>query len=834
VLVRVRAGARDSHFANCHIMPSLAESILTRRGKPVDNVIIPGSQLLIVGEAPGADEELANEPFVGKSGWELTLMLREAGYDRKQTKTSISNICKYRPPNNDISLWFANPKTYEGPNEKVQRGIEELKAEILSLRPRVILALGNLALKTLTGKSGPLKWRGSYLYTTPEFGSILVIPCLHPAAILRMYQWRWFSVCDMRKAVHAISNPPVKPQWNLIVRPSISQALETLRWLRNELDHGCHRIVSCDIETRGGMISCLGLAWSKHDAICIPFMEHEKEDKNYWTEEEELQIVVELRLVLEHPQVQVSGQNFSYDVQYTIAQLGIKPRLLLDTMLMQHALMPGEKKALDFISSLHCEYYVYWKDDGKLWDPSIPEEQHWRYNAEDCIRTFECQESLSALLRAQGLWHVYEFLLDEYEIYLEPMLRGVLVDRKRKGEISLELMSFIAQLQEDIYHIIGHQININSPTQLKVLFYQDLGLREIRNRKTGNVTTDDDALQLFAKREPLLKGLVDRIAVVRSAGVLLSTFANGKLDPDGRGRTEYVLTGAETFRLSSRTNVFGYGGNYQNIPSGDDEDARLKKLSIISKGGRALIVPNMKEMYIPDPGYEFLDMDQERADLMVVIAEADDLELFEIVRSGADLHRINAGVLFAVAESAVTKKQRQAAKQFVHGTDYGGSARTMAIVCGLTVHEADVAQRRWFGAHPGIKKWHERTEDLLQRERIARNAFGFRIWYSDRVDGLLPEALAWVPQSTVAIVTSKAAKAIRQRVPEARLSFQVHDSLTWQYPKHLRNPILRKIREAARIVVPYPRPLEIEWTAAVSDRSWGECESIDWPEPLAA
>lgn len=815
-------------------MSNLAQQILNRRGKPVDNLIIPGSKLLIVGEAPGADEEIQNQPFVGKSGHELTVMLREAGYDRKTTPTSVANICRYRPPGNDISLWFADPKKLEGPNAKILEGIEELKAQIIGLRPKVILALGNLALRTLCGQSGILKWRGSYLQAKPEFGGGLVIPALHPAAILRMYPWRWFTVADFRRTVFALAKRPVRPQYSFEIRPSFQQCLERLWDLKARLEVGPTKL-SVDIETRAGMISCLGIAWSKYEAICIPLMEHEAEDKNYWQFHEETQIVSALRVVLEHRNAEVIGQNFSYDSQYIIAHMGIRPRLKFDSMLMQHALMPGEKKALDFIASLHCEHYVYWKDDGKLWDPSIPEEQHWTYNAEDCVRTFECAERLEALLRQEGLWHVYEFLLDAFEVYMDPMLRGVLVDRKRKGEIAMELMDFIAQIQSDIYQIIGHEINLASPKQLKTLFYDDLRLREVRNRKTGNVTTDDDALTLFAKREPILKGLVDRIAMVRSAGVLLSTFANGRLDSDGRGRTEYVLTGAETFRLSSRTNVFGAGGNYQNIPSGDDDKVRSTKLEVISRGGRALIVPNMKEMYVPDPGWEFCDLDIDRADLMVVIAEADDEELFQAVREGVDLHTLNATVLFNVATARVTKKQRQASKQFVHGTNYGGSARTMAITCGLTVHEADIAQKRWFSAHPGISNWHDRTELLLQTDRIARNRFGFRIWYADRPDGLLPEALAWVPQSTIAIVTTKVAKLIRDREPRARLSFQVHDSLTFQYPKHLRNPVLREIRKCTQsIIVPYDKPLELTWGVSVSDKSWGDCQPIEWPMELAA
>ena len=76
--------------------------------------------------------------------------------------------------------------------------------------------------------------------------------------------------------------------------------------------------------------------------------------------------------------------------------------------------------------------------------------------------------------------------------------------------------------------------------------------------------------------------------------------------------------------------------------------ARNAKLEIISAGGRALLVPNMKEMYIPDPGWEFCDLDIDRADLMVVIAETKMKELFQTVRAGVDLHVLNASVLFAV------------------------------------------------------------------------------------------------------------------------------------------------------------------------------------------
>ena len=76
-------------------------------------------------------------------------------------------------------------------------------------------------------------------------------------------------------------------------------------------------------------------------------------------------------------------------------------------------------------------------------------------------------------------------------------------------------------------------------------------------------------------------------------------------------------------------------------------------------------------------------------------------------------------------------------------------------------------------------------------------------------------------------------KGKKSRKPE--LSFQVHDSLTFQYQRHLRGPILREIYKCTQsVIVPYPNPLQLTWTCSVSDKSWGECKSIDWPQDLAA
>lgn len=785
---------------------------------------------MILGDFPTTDDMLRGRAFSGQMGQQLASFLHDAKIN--MSACSISTVMKEAPLYGKEEHFYSD-KGKKKPIARCYDAASALVAEVAIAKPTVILAMGNLALWALTGKIGVSKWRGSVLTAKAEFGHVKVIPTFDPKAVVRMWEWRPILMRDLQRARDESAFPDVRrPAWNFRIRPNFSTVQSILLDLQSRADAGELLPLSVDIETRGRMTSCIGIAWDKLNALCIPLMAVGAPMHNYWAEAEELWIMSALRQLLTHCNVRIIGQNFGYDAQYFAVQSGFLPVVHYDTMLMQHTALAGMKKSLDFISSMYSEFYVYWKDDGKEWDPKIPEEQYWSYNCEDCVRTFECAEVLDEVLTRARLQDQYSFLREMWPHVVRTMLRGVRVDEREKGKVAQELLAFIGEVQAEIFQILGHQINLASPMQLMRLFYGDLGLKPIKNRKTGQPTTDDEALQKIKQREPILSGLVDRIAMVRSASVLLNTFALMPLDIDHRIRCYYNLAGTETYRLNSGKNAFDSGGNLQNIPKGDEDKAAAKKLELINKGQRQLIVPNLRKMFVPDPGMTFFDVDLDRADLMVVIWEADDDELRAAVRDGVDLHTYNASALFGVPEAHITYAQRQAAKMFAHGTNYGGSARTMAANCGFTVHQSDVMQRRWFAAHPGIKEWHRRTEAQLQASREVRNIFGFRRRYFDRIESVLPEALAWQPQSTVALVINTGWKRVRNSLPEVEILLQVHDSLAGQFPTVRARPIMRAMKPLLEVELPYPKPLTIGVGISISQKSWGDCEPVDWPEPL--
>lgn len=125
---------------------------------------------LVIGEAPGAEEDRRGEPFVGAAGQLLDAMLRAIGLDRK-SNVYIANVLKSRPPGN------RDPKP-----EEVAACLPYLQAQMELLRPKLMLAVGRIAAQSLLGTDAPLgRLRGQ----VHRFGETPLIVTYHPAYLLR-------------------------------------------------------------------------------------------------------------------------------------------------------------------------------------------------------------------------------------------------------------------------------------------------------------------------------------------------------------------------------------------------------------------------------------------------------------------------------------------------------------------------------------------------------------------------------------------------------------------------------------------------------------------------
>lgn len=774
---------------------------------------------MIVGDMPNSTDILRGRPFSESNGHELGTMLHEAGILMSECRLTL--LLKTQPLGGKADSIFDFTKK-RPIGATIPDAIEVLKEEIKACKPNIVILLGGLPLYAAIEDSAISTWRGSLL-DIKSLGGAKAIPTYSPSQIRVNWEWRGIAVRDLKRVASESLSPSSAPlPYTFQVRPAFSAVLHTLSDILKRAEASPQPYyLSVDLETRAGHIACVGIAWNRYEAICIPLMCVENES-GYFNEQEELAIILATRDLLTHPNVRCIGQNFLYDNQYFAKHYGYVPNLADDTMFMQHILFPGLPKGLDFLASMYCQHYTYWKGEGKLWNPKLPEDQLWVYNCKDACYTYEVWEVLSKEIPKAGLADQYAFQMRLFHSVLRMMMRGLRIDTFLREKLGGELLNEIQKRQSDIHTITGMPLNEKSPTQMRKYFYDDIRLPVQRSRKGARgITTDDEALEKLSKIEPLVAPLCNRIRELRSLGVFLSTFVRAKLDHDLRMRCSFNPTGTETYRFNSSKDAFDTGTNLQNVPAGDEEE---------DHDATQLVLPNIRKLFIPDPEHLIFDVDLAGADAQVVAYEAEDDLLKAIFRSGEKLHAVNARDMFGGDAGPDGKKMPYYAyaKAGCHLTNYGGKARTLAIATGMSVHQSELFQRRWFDIHPGIKEWHERTENQLTTRRYVENKFGYRRFYFDRIENLLPQALAWIPQSTVACVTNRQLQNIEEQLAEVMLLLQVHDSLVGQARKDLWWKLKPLIHSCLRVVVPYDDPLIIQSGLKTSAKSWGDCVSEAW------
>lgn len=835
----------------------------------------PDAQIAIVGEAYGEEESHRNEPFCGGAGLLLTSLLKEANIDPEAC--FYTNIVNARPHYNDLSSWFipGNTETVAGlkPGSVILAGLNTLYSQLDAYPRKLTIAAGNYPLWALTndaridkgtekprGDKAPTPnapvgigdFHGSQLYRVRHriydaaVTSNPVLPIYHPAGILRDWSTRHITVHDLRMRVKlAFEN-----KWNqdfkqqFLAPPSFDECIAQLAaWVYYAETQG-GLILSCDVETkRQSILTCIGLA-DDRVAMSIPFVKILGKDSfaSYWAPREEAIILTYLSRLLHHKNVGIIGQNFIYDAQWFWHVLRMRPRVIYDTMIGEHLAFPGVPKGLGQLSAKYCARHRFWKDDNREWSETGTLEQHLRYNCEDLVRTyeiaFEQKQVLSFLKKDTHL----EFEMQKFELAREMNENGIRRDPSATLHASQIILEQMYSLAAQLSRLVKQEwVNPDAKTpwyrsdsQIKYVLYTLLSLPPQIDRKTKRVSSGKEALNTLRESFPRLRKLFQKLADYGSLDTIHSTFIASRTESTGFFHCSFSPTGTITYRWNSSKNAFGRGNNMQNVPVGDSEDDTSEKIK----------KPNIRRVFVPDTNDDlFLDCDLKGADAQIVAWEANDEKLKTALRKGIKIHKETAfgffGQKFLDAPGDTGNKLTPKGKMYddikraTHGTNYGASGKTIATNLGWPLSEGERFRYWWLKVeHPGIGEWHQRTEHSLRTTRGVRNALGYSIIYYDRIDGLLPEALAWIPQSSVALVSFLGALAIKKRFREERgynwprFKLQVHDSIVMQLPWKERNATY-EIQELLNINVPYPDPLVIGSKIQYSRKSWGDLVEFD-------
>jgi DNA polymerase I-like protein with 3'-5' exonuclease and polymerase domains len=210
--------------------------------------------------------------------------------------------------------------------------------------------------------------------------------------------------------------------------------------------------------------------------------------------------------------------------------------------------------------------------------------------------------------------------------------------------------------------------------------------------------------------------------------------------------------------------------------------------------------------------------------------ESDEQEMKAMLKEGRDPYVETAREFY---KDPTIKKTREDGsehpkyrtfKSFAHGTHYLGTPHGLAGRLGLTVHQAERTQQWYFQRFPRIREWQKEFCAGLASRRYVQNIFGYRRYYFGRIDeATMREAIAWLPQSTVALYINRIWMNIHEQYKYIWILLQVHDSLVGQFPAHMETQAMKDLEAASQIVLPYDDPLIIPTGTKTSRKSWGDC-----------
>lgn len=312
------------------------------------------AKIVLIGEAPGEQEEMVGMPFIGASGQELDRLLTEVGLEK--SKIYLTNVLFTRPPNNKLDAFCISkddcPAGYSLPplsngkylHPDLLPELQRLGQELRTIKPNIIIAAGGTPAWALLGTSKITLVRGTVAES--PFGKVL--PTYHPTFLFRDWSVRTILKADLMKAAVESEYPEIRrPVRYVLIDPTFDETIEFLdRCL-------LAKQVTVDVETPIGSITHLGFGLSETEAIVIPFFSRRTSNGSYWARDEEILVRLKIGEVLASPRVHKITQNGMFDMQHLLKEGYKLCRMNEDTMLLQHALYPEMPKSLAFLGSIH-------------------------------------------------------------------------------------------------------------------------------------------------------------------------------------------------------------------------------------------------------------------------------------------------------------------------------------------------------------------------------------------------------------------------------------------------------------------------------------------------
>jgi DNA polymerase-1 len=529
-----------------------------------------------------------------------------------------------------------------------------------------------------------------------------------------------------------------------------------------------------------------------------------------------LELVVDrLKVLFEDPSVLKVGQNIKYDF-HILLRYGIRIQPFDDTMLMSYVLDEGlHKHGMDELSVLFLQHKpiafkdVAGKGKSQVTFDQVPVAEATAYSAEDADVTLRLHALFKPRLVRERMVSVYEMLERPLvEVLADMEQAGVLVDRDVLARLSHRFAQRMLALESEIHERAGERFNLGSPKQLGEILFGKFSLPGGKKTKTGQWSTDADALEdLAAQGHDLPRRIIDwrQMSKLKSTYTdALPTYINART---GRIHTSYSMAATSTGRLSSNE------PNLQNIPIRTEEGREIRTAFVAPKG------------------MKLISADYSQVELRLLAHIADIPSLRKAFADGVDIHAMTASEMFNVPIQGMPAAVRSRAKAINFGIIYGISGFGLANQLGISREEANAYIKTYFERFPGIRAYMDRTKQDAHERKFVSTIFGRRIHLPD-INSSNPSMRAFVERAAInAPIQGSAADIIRRamiRMPGAlrasglsgRMLLQVHDELVFEVPEgevETTREVVRKVMEdAAEPVLKLSVPLVVDAKAGLN------------------
>jgi len=624
------------------------------------------SDLAIVGMNPGHKELIAKKPFVGPSGELLRKTLAKAGLP---PEPYITNALLCMPPE-DVNIKHAH----------IQACRARVLTELAIVKPKIILAFGNIALHCLTNN---YKLKIGTCHSTPiDFNGSLIIPIYHPAAVLRNIGNYKTFLNGFIYAKQLLTNPvstkdPGNTEYTVADIMHIDKIIELLQ---------SFPVISCDIETTSldpkvARILVVGISYTKNKVIIFP-----PDMLPY------VQQILNSHLVV--------YQRMQFDTA-VLSENGIEVEGQHDTLLQHYSINENERgHDLDSLSRLFLgsKGYGFLVDKSKM--AELPLKELYLLVAMDADYTLQLHNLFSTVIEKDtDLCSLYRKILIPGINFLRRMSqRGFYVRQKYLQTYKVKLQGELDVLLKQVINAFGPlwnredylertdaksapvEFNPNSTSQLAYIIYDQLKIIPKIYKKVKRCTDKDIIADIESKHAGFTY-----LMKYKTLAKLMSTYVKGiekRIDPDGRLRSSFSLQTTVTGRLSSSK------PNVQNIPRN----------------------PIVKAIFGAPEGRLLIAADYSQLELRLLAHFSDDDFLLDTYYQGKDLHDEMTREIYG---PNFTNEDRTKVKSLNFGIIYGITAFSIAQTFKISVSEAQRMIDKWFERAPQAKQYLDDCEKQL-------------------------------------------------------------------------------------------------------------------------